>query len=201
MAGRIQNKIALLFTSTVLQLVLSCSTPTAEVVVYDTSIVREGDLIFRRGYGLVSDLIVARLNEPIPLSHGGIVVKDSYNRLQVIHTLSEKVSDTDGMQIDSIEAFLNESRIENIWIARYKFGDPKHMAEKARYYLQRSIPFDHGFNLNDTTAFYCSELLWHILKATNQPLPHNDHPILGFQWFFDPDFFDAFQLPKLNSQP
>jgi hypothetical protein len=31
------------------------------------------------------------------------------------------------------------------------------------HYLKRKIPFDHHFDLRDTSAFYCSELIWRII--------------------------------------
>jgi hypothetical protein len=46
---------------------------------------------------------------------------------------------------------------------RLKNNDNNKIAEKAKYYLAKKIPFDNDFDFADTTKFFCNELISHIL--------------------------------------
>ena len=55
-------------------------------VVIPEGLLQEGDLVFRRGYGLESDLVVF-LDRSGAYSHIGIVVRDSLRGWQVVHAI------------------------------------------------------------------------------------------------------------------
>ncbi len=200
MVGGLQTKIILLLI--VLSLLLCCCKPrtSTDSFLYDTSSLRDGDIILRRAYGLVSDIIVARLNETVPLSHCGIVVSDSAGSWQVIHSLSAKVSKANGMQQCSIDEFLQDSHPGSVTIARYKHGEGIQIAAWARHYLDKAIPFDYQYNHNDSAAFYCSELPWHILKHHFGKTPECKEKILRFSVLLHPEYFEVFELDFLNNQ-
>ena len=68
------------------------------------------------------------------------------------------------------------------------------IARKALQYLDRQVPFDHAFDLADTSSFYCTELLWRILKDEYGVdfYPEGNAPgaVRGFASFLVPDRFD-----------
>ena len=132
--------------------------------VEDKALIEEGDIILRMGEGWLSQFICKHLHDTIRVSHCGILVKSAEGDWAVIHALSKKVSDTDGVQCCSLDRFTTDSEKGSIWVVRFKQDTTHLLAEKARYYLNQKIPFDHQFNWKDTTAFFCSELPLHILK-------------------------------------
>lgn len=156
----------------------------------------EGDIILRHGYGLVSDLIVETLKEKYPISHCGIICKRD-NKFIVVHTVSSSLSDFDGMQYQDLKTFVLQSRKNSIIVTRLKL--PREVREKisqlALYYLEQKIPFDHSFDIDDSSFYYCSELLWRIiLRGGGIDIFHNRDVVkkthLYFSHFYNPEFFD-----------
>jgi hypothetical protein len=167
--GRIQTQIKFIFTSIILLfLLINCtnlSTKTTDIPSYNTKFLRSGDIILRKSYGLISEIVVMQLNDTLNISHCGVIIKDSSDNVQVIHSLSKKVSDSDGVQICTLSEFLNASKIETVRIVRFRDDTLNYIPQKAQYYLEQKIPFDEKFNMSDTTTFFCSEFPIHILKT------------------------------------
>ena len=126
---------------------------------------QEGDIIFRHGFGIISDAIVKYSKDPYRISHCGIVVKDSAGGWAVIHTVSNSLAEIDGMQMDGLRKFVRESQPESIIVTRYRFlnaEQQQRLVNQAYYYLSKRIPFDNEFNSSDSTKFFCTELIWNI---------------------------------------
>jgi hypothetical protein len=138
------------------------------LTIEEKNLLQEGDIIFRYGFGIVSDAIVKYLNSDYPVSHCGIIVKDSLNKWAVIHTVSNALSKMDGMQKDNLNVFVKGSHKNSVIIARYNCENDtlrKKIAEKANYYLSKQIPFDHHFDCEDTNAFFCTEFIKIVFKT------------------------------------
>ena len=133
----------------------------------EISLLHDGDIILRHGYGFVSDMIVETLNDSSGLSHCAILTQYKGNWI-VIHSVSSTLSDVDGVQWQDLATFVNQSKKKSIVVIRYKHGkndsDLARIGTRAKYYLDKKIPFDNSFNLFDSTSFYCSELLWKVFK-------------------------------------
>ncbi|MEI6853550.1 MAG: YiiX/YebB-like N1pC/P60 family cysteine hydrolase [Bacteroidota bacterium] len=127
--------------------------------------IQDGDIILRHGYGLVSDLIVEQLKEKYDLSHCAIVVKTDTG-LAVIHSVSSSVSNVDGVQAQDLKSFIEESHYNSVVVIRYKprINKPNSaISTRAKDYLRKQIPFDNAFDINDSSQFYCTELLWKVI--------------------------------------
>lgn len=112
----------------------------------EKNLLQEGDIIFRRGFGIVSDMIVKYAKSEYSVSHCGIIVRDSLGKLYVIHTVSNTLAKIDGMQKDKLNVFVKGSHKNSIIVARYIYENDslkKKIAERANYYLSKQIPFDH----------------------------------------------------------
>ena len=130
----------------------------------DKTLIKDGDIILRMGEGWISQLICKKLNDTIHISHCGILIHSDKGDFDDIHVLSKDVSDTDGVQRCSLDQFIADSQKGSIKIVRLKTDFPHILTEKAIYYLNKKTPFDYKFNLQDSTAFFCSELPLHIIK-------------------------------------
>lgn len=180
---------------------------TPDLILYqlskeETNLLKEGDIILRHGYGFVSNSIVKALGEDLPVSHVGMIVKNEQGGFSVIHSVSQTLSDYDGVQVQDLWSFVHDSQLSSIVVVRFKNAIESEnqgqlMAAQAFTYLQKQVPFDYRFDLEDPAAFYCSELIVRILDDTydidvgrqlfsNARKPQDK---LRLNVFRDPDFF------------
>jgi len=121
-----------------------------------------GDFILRRGNSLVSRLIVYSLGEPTGYSHCGILWPDpASGTWQVIHSVSEALSGTDGLRREPLADFWRKSLPDSTTVVRYRADQATvaAMLETANRLLAAPPAFDNGFQLGGD-SLYCSELLW-----------------------------------------
>ena len=81
-------------------------------IIIPTDILQEGDLVFRRGNGLESELVVS-LDKVGIYSHIGIVVKDTLAGWQVVHIVpgeQKSVEEPDMIKMENISLFFREDR-------------------------------------------------------------------------------------------
>ncbi len=132
---------------------------------FDYSILEGGDIVLKRGIGQVSVLIIKFLGEKVPLSHCGIIIKES-EQYFVIHSLAKEYTGIDGVQKTSLTHFLEDASLKDAYFVRHKSSRQvrKQIADKAADYLHQQVPFDYNFDNSDTTTFYCLEFLDHALK-------------------------------------
>lgn len=125
--------------------------------------IQGGDIVLRKGEGFISQMITLMLADSVELSHSGIIVcrNDSF---LVVHSLPKELSDYDGIQACSLVEFMAECVPGSAVVVRPRNISGKMMETKALYYLSHPKPFDWDFDMNDSTAFFCSELPLHILK-------------------------------------
>lgn len=130
----------------------------------ETALLQDGDIILRRGHGMVSDMIAKLLAEPFDISHCGVIAERD-GELWVVHSVSNNVSDFDGMQAHRLPVFVRQSKPGSVIVTRLRTDDDRTgIARKARHYLRQQLPFDHHFDRQDSTHIYCSELVWRILR-------------------------------------
>jgi len=173
-------------------------TKTTHISSYSTVNLQNGDIILRKSYGLISEIVVAKLKDTLDISHCGIIQKDSTGKLYVIHCLSKKVSDTDGVQICTLEYFMNDSRIESVHIVRFRPDTNNIIISKAKYYLKHKTPFDELYNASDSSAFFCSEFPIHIIKSGLGIDISSGSQNPKFSIFLNKKYFDEIEFVKGN---
>jgi hypothetical protein len=135
----------------------------AEMSADEISLLQEGDIILRRGYGWISDFILKTFDEKIPVTHCGIVVFEN-KEWHVIH--SESNNDANGVQMIPLREFLRASYPQTIAVVR---PHPKNLhtaqtiVRRSKYYLQQGYKFDMGFDDKDSTELYCTEMVQMVL--------------------------------------
>jgi len=125
-------------------------------------ILADGDLVFRRGTGLLSQVVTSASKDGV-YSHIGILKKID-NEWFVIHAVPDEPDfegDPDRVKMDSLSRFFMSDRAVRGMIAR--ITEDTLAASKAACtaweMARRGILFDHDYNLADTSRMYCSELV------------------------------------------
>ncbi len=148
---------------TIVSVMASCSGGN-EVAKHDIPFdkIMPGDIAFRRGEGLVSDIVLFN-DADGKYSHIGVVVAHN-DSLKIVHAVPGENSspdDFDRVRIDLIDDFFSPERASKGEIMRIEMADSQRQAvstmalEKAK----AKVPFDHNYNLSDTSKLYCTELL------------------------------------------
>jgi hypothetical protein len=136
------------------------STPSAMILGVR---VHSGDILVSRG-GAATSALIARGNDyPGNFSHVALVHVDSVGGVSIIESHIEK-----GVAIASIDDYLRDTKLR-VMVLRLRadlpelVADPMLPGKVASYALHaartRHIPYDFSMDFNDTTAFFCSEVV------------------------------------------
>lgn len=144
-------------------IILPTDSPILNIGSYyiDNSMLKTGDIIFRRGTSFVS-IIVLNLDNRSPYSHTGII-KLVGDEILVVHAVpGEEAGEKDKTKIDPLNKFLRKDRATAI--AVYRFVEDAMIPEKASEFAYEhgliGTEFDGTFDLSDDSKLYCTELIW-----------------------------------------
>ncbi|MGB6269108.1 MAG: YiiX/YebB-like N1pC/P60 family cysteine hydrolase [Olleya sp.] len=159
---------------------------------------QNGDIILRRGYGLVSTMILKMMDEDYDVTHLGVIINQN-DTLKVAHALSSSVSNQDGLRLQAIDSFVHNSHDRTILVTRLKNIDSikqQNIVHQMAYYKKKNLPFDHSFNYKDSTEHYCSELIWRIYEHNLKILKvsdtvSDDHKYNSLKTFYNTNYFDV----------
>ncbi|MDJ0532198.1 MAG: YiiX/YebB-like N1pC/P60 family cysteine hydrolase [Xenococcaceae cyanobacterium MO_207.B15] len=130
----------------------------------DYSLLQSGDLIFRQGNGLLSQILSSK-DQNSQFSHVGIV-KIVRNRPFVIHASTGQPWGIDAVvKMDSLEDFLQKDLASAVAVYRLHQENTllaENAANLAYQYSLKQIPFDPEFSLKSDDKFYCTELVWRV---------------------------------------
>lgn len=201
MVGRLQIEVRpIVFLLSLLCFSGGCS-PARDTTdfFYCTDSIESGDIILRKGYGLVSEVVIYQLNDTVDVSHCGIVVLNEKGEFDVIHSLSRTVSKFDGLQICSLSEFMDDSKTETVKVFRYKNDRQVSIQQYAQYYLYEKKAFDESFDMADSTSFCCLELPIHIIRLVdNNDISEGCEKPL-FSLFFNKSNFKEIDFVKRKS--
>jgi hypothetical protein len=135
---------------------------------------QEGDLVFRRGTGLVSRAVVAA-DKAGSYSHTGIVVKEN-NRWKVVHAVPgepDGEENPDRIKMEELDLFFHKKRATTGAVMRLSISPTlcRRAACAAIRLYRAGILFDHQYNLNDTSRMYCTELIDFVYRRQGIDLP------------------------------
>lgn len=131
----------------------------------DTTVLRNGDLLFRKGLSNASRIITTLY--PGSYSHVGILW-NTRNGWYVIHASEDENKERKAVvTMEPLRLFTSRDKAEAVGVATVKCT-----AEKARRAALRAIdmarkkvPFDYEYNLKDPSKVYCSELVYLVYKS------------------------------------
>lgn len=142
----------------------SCTNGSAHdvQVVIDTSELRSGDLLFRNGNGVESRFVTGVSGGEY--SHIAFAHKTG-TRWMAVHAVpgeTENAKDIDTLKSEPIELFFHHERARSGAIARVNCDDStaKAALDYAIDKVKRRFAFDHNYSLEDTTEYYCTELVY-----------------------------------------
>ena len=159
----------------------------------EVGLLRNGDIVLRMGYGIVSALLETS-SGGTGVSHCGILAGEGPH-FRVIHSISSDLSDEDGVQECTLSEFLRCAKPGSFVAVRCQVADGAEIAKHAGRYLEQRIPFDLAFDLCDSTKIFCSELIYlSILHAADYAIFDPAKMDYTFSSFFDESLF----LPVIN---
>ena len=128
---------------------------------------KQGDVAFRRGEGVISNIVLYNDADGM-YSHVGLIVKHN-DSLKVVHSVPgehDDENDFDRVKIEPIEDFYSVERAERGEILRISMSDMQreNIAKLALEKAEQKVKFDHDYNLNDTTTLYCTEFVQLMFK-------------------------------------
>lgn len=129
--------------------------------------IQTGDIILKRGFGKVSNLITHYLNEKIPISHCGIIICSSDSTF-IVHSVAKGYARKDGVQTILFNDFLKDCQSNYFYIVRQKATEAERQkfASKAFEYAQQDIAFDENANNENKDQMSCTELIYWCQKDT-----------------------------------
>jgi hypothetical protein len=157
---------------------------------------RAGDLLFRRGPGLASSLIVSYLHDGTGLSHGAMLLKDKKTgEWRVLQSINGSFNGTDGVQEQRLSDFMGGNLPGSLVLIRPRWPESvrDRIVARASSLLDHPPPFDNNYDFSDRRALYCTELLWVLVAENGWPAeglkPVLSGSLLSFWSFLDPAWF------------
>lgn len=120
---------------------------------------RNGDLVFRRGLGLASR-IVLETDPGTRFSHVGLVRKTPRG-VFVLHASPADGDHKGAVVMEPLDLFLAPNNAEDAAIFRAKDPRLANRAARAAFeWARRGVPFDEDFDLKTADRLYCTEMVW-----------------------------------------
>lgn len=134
----------------------------------------EGDLAFRCGLGFFSRAVTVAEDDGL-YSHVGLVVREN-GEWMVVHAVPAEhdfKGDSDRVKMDGIEVFFRNDRARRGCLVHTGLTDSaqvRRICRRAIELAHDSVLFDNDYDLEDSTRFYCSELVWHLYNKTGMDI-------------------------------
>lgn len=116
-----------------------------------------GDLVFVSGRTWRSKIVSFLEKGPIAFSHTGII-RMINGSPHVIHASP----DSEVVELEPIESFFSPEKVDCVRVCRVEDNlvAAEIASRKALEYYTDNTPFDTGFNTEDGSRLYCTELIW-----------------------------------------
>lgn len=126
--------------------------------------VESGDIVFRLGYGFISESLKKFSLKDPRYSHAGIISVEN-GKPFVYHLLGGE-SSISVMRRESFEDFCSSSRAAcfAVYRASLNSAQKKYIDSLNRYYFRIRLPYDSQFDLATDSAMYCTEYVYKVLS-------------------------------------
>lgn len=158
-----------------LLLICSACKKSKEEVLKDADNLHPGDIVFRLGDSSESNAIMVADPEA-DYSHVGIVVC-YHGKMKIIHACPSdnfEIDINNFIKLDSPDVFFsNKCCLQGAVYRCPNSVAAVKAADIATKLYEKSIPFDFNFDINDTTAMYCTELIDYAYKKAGISVTEN----------------------------
>lgn len=158
-----------------------------------------GDVVFRQGQGLESQVVLLAQGGGGMYSHCGIVV-DSAGVMMIVHAVPDEPDfkgDVNRVKMDSPERFYMCSRASRGEVMRGTDSlAARTAATQAMYYYRRHTLFNDDYNDADTTRLYCTQLVIQAYAHAGVSLPVGQSHRYAVPGVFDVTCILPIQLHK-----
>lgn len=174
---------------------------------------RNGDLVFRCGRSVASDLVLLCENEPT-YSHVGLLARGQDGGWLVVHAAPDEADERgryDKVMAEPPADFFRPARCRAGGVYRLPVSDTEaaRLAAEALRQAGEGRPFDHRFDERDTTAFYCTELIHFLFgkigidptqgrRTRDGLIPFTPPLILPGHLLAHPDLRTVWRFPETN---
>lgn len=134
----------------------------------DTSLLHSGDVIFRHGTGIISNLLLKFSQQDSRYSHVGILSKEK-NRMFVYHMIGGELNPGAVIKREPIEQFCSQDIANNFGIYRTDIDSRglQVVDSLLKYYFLSKLAFDTGYDLNTDDAMYCTEFVYKVITKAS----------------------------------
>ena len=156
----------------------------------------EGDVVFLRGMGLMSRVVVATGDGGGTYSHVGIL-KRMDSAWCVVHAVPDEPEfdgDVDRVKVEPLTSFFAPNRAVRGAVMRLADDSlaARRAAAEALRVAERGTLFDHRYDLADTTRMYCTELVDYAYRKAGVSLSEGrvsrlDVPVFGGTYLLPDD--------------
>ena len=163
-------------------LVSSTTDSIASLSILQSKNPKNGDLIFRRGVSLESQIVLLSDGES-EYSHIGIIYIIN-GKPFVIHSVpAESEIENECIRLEVLEDFLSGDKASKFALYRFnnELHDESQTAGSFAYdcYLHK-YSFDNDYDLKSNTKLYCTELVWKAYKHAGVDLVENRYKRINF---------------------
>lgn len=127
---------------------------------------QEGDLLFRTGTGLYSQMLNVTPSDTVHYSHIGLLVRPD-SLWEVVHAVPKELDgphDFERVKRETLSSFLSPKRTLHAEFIHTGLLRTTRIVADALQFARDSIRFDNDFNLEDSTELYCTELIWRLFR-------------------------------------
>jgi hypothetical protein len=136
----------------------------------DYSVLHSGDLIFRHGRGIISNMLMSFSQHETKYSHAGIISIENEN-VFVYHAIGGEENVSNRLRKDPLNVFCNPASVHSFGIYRLDLDDQQVVAVDSivKEQYRKGLEFDTKFDLDTDAKMYCSEFIYKtIMKVVNQ---------------------------------
>ncbi len=133
-------------------------------VQFDYSMLKTGDLLFRRGKSFFSNQLRKYSLHETKYSHCGFVSLSEDGTPLVFHSIGGTDNPNARIRCDSVFVFCDANEVSAFAVYRYRVSEQIiHRADSiARTFYKKRLAFDMNFDLNDDEKLYCAEFIYKI---------------------------------------
>jgi hypothetical protein len=136
---------------------------------------RNGDMIFRRGISIESQIVLMSDRE-CEYSHVGMIYFLE-GKPSVIHSVpADSGDDKEYIKLEPLEKFLAKDKASRFALYRLRSkvkDEPQKACEYAYDCYRKKYSFDNDYDLKSNSKLYCTELIWKAYKQAGIDLVEN----------------------------